>query len=126
MPGVPQENIDDIWPLVEIAMSGTVHEPGFDINYYKEKCLTGDLILWVVRNGKAAIMLEVLEYPKGRCCDILTLAGYEIDSWLDELSEIEAWAKRQGCNKMTLTGRKGWVRMLSDYKIKEVVLEKEL
>ena len=54
------------------------------------------------------------------------LGGDGIDDWLKELKEIEGWASRVGCNRMILTGRAGWKKKLTDYKVKTVTMVKEL
>jgi hypothetical protein len=45
------------------------------------------------------------------------------------LPVVEAWAKRQGCSAMTLTGRHGWLRSFlpkAGYEAKWTVMGKEL
>jgi hypothetical protein len=46
--------------------------------------------------------------------------------WLDLLAPIEDWASAEGCDAMRIMGRKGWARVLPDYRVKRVVLEKEI
>ena len=121
MPGIPKENIKELWHIAEKYLVDD-----FDLDKCKEACLKGDYVFWVGRNGKVAVILEVLQYPKGLKCDIVMLAGEDIESWIEELAEIEGWAKRSGCNQMTLTGRKGWVKMLNEYRVKTVTMVKML
>lgn len=128
MPGVPLESLELIWPMAAKYFEEAAKEidDSFSIDFYKKNCLSGKYILWMGRNSKVAVILEVSEYPKGQECDIVMLAGEEIGSWIDELKEIEGWAKRAGCNRMVLTGRQGWVKVLKDYKIKTVTMVKKL
>lgn len=122
MPGIPKENIEELWYIAEKYLD----DDNFDLDKCKKAVLKDDYRLWIGRNSKVVVILEVLEYPKGKKCDIVMLAGENIETWIEELAEIEAWAKMNGCNKMTLTGRRGWVKMLSDYRIETVSMVKML
>ena len=90
MPGIPIENLETIWPMAAEHFKGKQDKDyEFNLNDYKNKCLSGEFVLWMGRNGKVAVILEVSDYHKGKECDIVTLAGDGIDSWIDELSEID-------------------------------------
>jgi len=128
VPGIPPESLDDVWLMIEPYLLRAMEkgEYGYDIEDVKISCQIGEYILWIVRNGKAAIILEVSDYLFGKQCDIVMLGGDGIDDWLKELQEIEGWASRVGCNRMILTGRQGWKKKLADYKVKTVTMVKEL
>lgn len=128
MPGIPVESLKELWPMARPYLEKAIKkgEYGYDIEDIKISCEIGEYILWIVRNGNAAIILEVSDYPFGKQCDIVMLGGDKMDGWLDELAEIEGWASRVGCNRMTLTGREGWKKKLTDYKVKTVTMVKEL
>lgn len=128
MPGIPIEHIEDVWHIVsrqfenaEYANDGT-----FDIDELKTEIMEGNKILWMGRNTKVSVILEVLDYPKGKQCDIVSLVGEDLNTWIRELEEIEDFALRAGCIKMCLTGRKAWEKILPDYSIKTVNMVKEL
>jgi hypothetical protein len=46
--------------------------------------------------------------------------------WLDLLGGIEEWAKAEGAALVRIYGRPGWVRMLRNYQVSNVVLERRL
>jgi len=124
MPGIPVENIETIWPMVSHYLDE--QELDYGEEDYKNKCLNGDYVLWVGRNGKVVVILEVSDYHKGKECDIVALGGEDIKTWIQELDEIEQWAKRSGCNRMILTGRKAWLRVLKEYRLKSIKMVKTL
>lgn len=128
MPGVPIENLEELWPMAWPYLEKAIEQGGneYHIEDVKISCEIGEYILWIVRNGKAAIILEVSDYPLGKQCDIVMLGGDGINDWLKELEEIEGWASRVGCKRMILTGRAGWKKKLTDYKVKTVTMVKEL
>ena len=51
-----------------------------------------------------------------------------IDTILDYVEDLEAWAKDQGCKKMELFARPGWEKVMKPkgYKKTHVQIEKEL
>lgn len=63
---------------------------------------------------RSALVLERVDYPQYRALHVFLAGG--------ELSEIKAYfdhqlpeiARANGCKKMTISGRRGWVRALKD------------
>jgi hypothetical protein len=52
--------------------------------------------------------------------------GRDRDEWLPLLAGLERYAKAEDCKAMRIFGRRGWERLLPDYKAARVLLEKEL
>ncbi len=46
--------------------------------------------------------------------------------WIGLLEQIEEFARAEGCEATRIIGRKGWVRVLTSYQTKRIVLEKDL
>ena len=127
MPGVPVENLEQLWPMAEpLLKKATEKDADWRIENVKFNCEIGHYILWIVRNGNAAIILEVSTYHNGKQCDIVMIGGDYMDEWITELKEIEGWAKRVGCDRMILTGRLGWQKILTEYTAKTVTMVKAL
>jgi len=55
------------------------------------------------------IITEIVNFPKKRVCNFF-LAGGSLEELEPMVPMIEAWAKEQGCNAISLVGRKGWTR----------------
>lgn len=90
-----------------LPYTGGTHELG-DIG---DMVADGSLQLWA---GEAsAALTELQEFPRMSVCHIFLAAG-EKEELHDILEEIEAWAWTRGCSRITITGRKGWVRDLAD------------
>ena len=92
------------------------------------------LDVWdAIKSGKAqffsmensAIVTEIVDYPQKSVCRIW-LAGGDMDELLEAEKHIAALAKSHGCTGMEIIGRKGWERVLTDYKPTAVVLVKDL
>ena len=54
------------------------------------------------------------------------LAGDRLDEWVDHHDQIERWAKAAGCHRIEVVGRKGWARVLPDFRIKNVTFVKDI
>jgi hypothetical protein len=46
--------------------------------------------------------------------------------WIGLLERIEEFARAEGCEATRIIGRKGWARVLTSYRTKRIVLEKDL
>lgn len=85
--------------------------------------------LWVaVADGKikAAMLTQIFEMRSGKICKALECGGEDLYSWLPLRTGIEEFAKREGCVRVIVEGRPGWSRLLPDYKMIGVTLEKRI
>ena len=78
------------------------------------------------------VVTRISDQPRGKVCEIYAAAGQgtEVVPCSSEnvkavVRRIETWAKEIGCTRMTVSGRKGWKRLL-DYAEAGVILEKTL
>jgi hypothetical protein len=87
-----------------------------------------DLWLAADEGGKvhAAEVTQIVDFPKGKTCCLVMTGGKGMRSWLWMLDEIELWAAKQGCTRMSAVGRKGWGRVLPDYEQIAIIFEKRL
>jgi hypothetical protein len=46
--------------------------------------------------------------------------------WLPLISGIEAYAREEGCTRVRIFGRKGWLRALEGFRQMNVIADKEL
>lgn len=66
--------------------------------------------LWL--GEQSAAVTEVITYPRAKALH-LWLCGGDLDEIVDEmLPRAEAWARAEGCTKLTTGGRKGWDRVM--------------
>ena len=125
------EDIDLVWgdvvPLIEKALQHAEGElvPD-DIKKHLDK---GDLRLWIALEGKetiAAMVTEVIQYPRKKIVRVITLAGRNMDMWYDFLPMIEGYAIRNGCSSLEAWSRKGMARKLKDWKHSYDIITKDL
>lgn len=68
--------------------------------------------LWAGPRG--CLVTEVLVYPQKKVLHIF-LAGGELDQLTDMHDDVIAWAKKQGCQALSLSGRHGWKKALKPF-----------
>lgn len=73
----------------------------------------GSMQLWPAPKG--AMVTQVQNYPRKRILHIY-MAGGELESLMTLQTHIEKFAQDMGCQRITLTGRRGWQRIFSNWK----------
>jgi hypothetical protein len=105
-----------------LDLGGNTHDMG-DVAQAIE---CGEAKLWATE--KALILTEVDEYPQRRVANVWLASG-DLTEILQMAPAIYDWAREQGCDTITLLGRKGWAKALvADgwSKSKMVLMEKKL
>jgi hypothetical protein len=87
-----------------------------------EGLISGSMKLWTYGDCEAALVSQIV----GDACIIITLGGSRLKDYFHYLDVIEQWAKDEGCKEMQVYGRRGWARILPDYKEKYTALAKQL
>ena len=89
-----------------------------------EGVLSGHMQLW--SNEKACAITEIVVYPNKKVFHVF-LAGGKMKQVLELHDNSLEWAKAQGCEGMTLSGRKGWTKALMSrgWQPHQTVLAKE-
>lgn len=91
---------------------------------------SGHRQLWVAWAPEGEILCGVItrlaKRRSGLHCEVEAAGGIEVWRWIGCMSVIEEYAKREGCLKVRIQGRPGWVRLLRHYRQSQVVIELEL
>lgn len=82
-----------------------------DFVHIVQGVIKGDLILWPTENS--AIVTEFHNFPNKRMLHIF-LAGGDLSEIKHLHDDVVKFAKEMGCAGLSLTGRPGWVKALSD------------
>jgi hypothetical protein len=127
---VAPDRVHEFWPhvsdLIHRAIRRTNLSHSQDIDF---DVLNGDGLLWIAWNGRAveaAATSSLIETDTEKICVLTACGGENMRRWIGLLGKIEDYAKAEGCSRVRIFGRKGWVRMLERYRIRNVILEKEL
>lgn len=90
---------------------------------------SADALLWLAWNGAAiegAAVTQVALVESGKVCIIAACGGESAKRWLWLLPRIEQYARAERCRAVRIMGRKGWSRVLPEYRACRVVMDKEL
>ncbi|MBR0756606.1 hypothetical protein JQ604_30890 [Bradyrhizobium jicamae] len=91
--------------------------------------LSGRSLLWLAWDSsaiKSAAATVLINTEAGRVCIITACGGRDMKCWLPLIDGIEAYASDEGCTRVRIYGRKGWLRVLEGYRQKHVIMDKEL
>lgn len=119
-----------IWPRVEQLVVGAITRT--DLCHTLDvvpKVMDGTAQLWLAIDGKdilAAATTLLRRTDKHLICELTALGGRDRPRWLPMLDQIEAWAKAEGATALRFFGRRGWTRVLKNYRTRHVILEKTL
>ncbi len=126
---VPSEDLLFIWsqvsPLLEKALDETYTIK--DILYGLSNDTMQLFISWNNNTVESAVVTEIANYPQAKVLRYFLAGGTNLHNWLERIQEtIEKFAKKQKCTHLEVAGRKGWVRKLKGFKMKVIILSKEI
>lgn len=128
---VPLGHVHLVWPRVADLIEAAMRRG--DLGSFAtvpSAVLTGRAQLWVAAESDgeivAAAVTELVKTARRKYCVIVAVGGHHVARWLALLAPIEDWARTEGCAAMRIMGRKGWARVLTDYRVTRIVMDKEL
>ncbi len=119
---------EDVAPMLAKA---AVHSEGeLEPEDFLEPLSTGEMQLWVAYEDddhiNAAMVTQFIQYPQKKILRIISLAGEDFKKIKNFQAVIEGFAIKYGCTAIELWGRKGWKKLLPDWKDAYTVYTKEL
>ena len=119
---------EDVAPMLAKA---AVHSEGeLEPEDFIEPLSTGEMQLWVAYknddNINAAMVTQFIQYPQKKILRIISLAGEDFKEIKNFQAMIEGFAIKYGCTAIELWGRKGWKKLLPEWKDSYIVYTKEL
>lgn len=121
--------VDEMWPHVSAWLEAACERCGdWTIEALRTSLDREEMLLWIVWDGerlRSATVTELVIVPKGKICRVVVHGGADVH-WSTAIKPIEQYAKDAGCVAMRVDGRKGWARVLSDYELNWITLEKRL
>lgn len=109
-------------PLIAKALR---YQDEHDLDYVKREIEERRAQLWHGRHS--VIVTRIVKRLDGLACVIWLASGQMRELVEEMLPDVEAWAKENGCLKVVIVGRKGWVRKLKrQYTATHIVMERAL
>ena len=96
---------------------------------FYEAITNGDMQLWTaIKDNEimASMVTQIVPYPRKRVLRIISIAGEGMDQWIGYIPLIEDWALSMGCTSLECWGRKGWLKVLKDWKCSYHIITKDL
>ena len=125
------EDVAYVWEeVVPLLARVAPHTEGeLEPDDYIEPLTHGDMQLWVVIENKqviAALVTQIVPYPQKKVLRLISLAGEDFQEIKDFLEMVEVFALKNECSALEMWGRKGWKKLLSDWKDSYIVYTKDL
>jgi hypothetical protein len=127
--GVKADNLGQVWSQVKPLLSKAL-APRETIDRVLTDIYTKQKQLWISIEGpmiEAALTTEIVTEGDRKICNIAHVGGTGLNNWLPYFDLLDTWARAEGCSIIRVAhGRPGWQRILNDFKVTRVTLEKEL
>lgn len=129
---VSPEDVPYLWDSVgPMIAKVTKHSEGeLETDDFLEQLIDGYMQLWIVTEDKKIIVsmvTQIIDYPQKRILRLIALAGKDfIEVHNNFIDMLESYAIKKQCSALELWGRKGWKKMLPDWKDSYIVFTKDL
>jgi hypothetical protein len=127
---VDPARVREVWPHVAARIAQAMRRGRMgDVADVERRLRSGAALLWLVWDGEqvlAATVTELAGASGEKVCTIVACGGKGLARFRHLIGDLERWAAREGCTRMRICGRKGWARVLPDYRVACVIIEKAL
>ena len=126
------EDVECVWDKVEPILARVVSrsEGELETDDIFDLVAEGRMQLWIVVKDKesiAALVTQIITYPQKRVLRLVSLAGEGIQEFIHFLDTIVlSFAIQKGCTALELWGRKGWKKLLPEWKSEYIVYTKDI
>ena len=128
---VSPDDVPYIWEKIhDHLVSMTPHSEGeLEPDDFYEAISEGEMQLWIALEEKellASMVTQIVTYPRKRVLRIISISGDDMYKWIDYIPTVEDWALSLGCTSLECWGRKGWLKVLKDWKCSYHIITKDL
>jgi hypothetical protein len=91
--------------------------------------LGANAYLWLATDAGAvlaAAVTQVTQQNGDRLCTIVACGGRDFARWGGLIDGLESYARAENCARMEIAGRPGWLRRLPGYRLRKIVIAKDL
>lgn len=94
------------------------------------KLAVGEGTLWVAYdNGRfvGGAITQIYDHCGFRAIQLVALGGVEFERWHDEMNKwLTVYGKLHGAKRIEFYGRRGWEKILPEYKLNRIMMVREL
>jgi len=127
---IDPQMVGRIWFRAEDFIRAAVEKCGdWTLREITDALAEGRMLLWLIVEGadiRAAFVTHVTINSKNeKVCDLIAYGGTRADHLIET---VEAYASAEGCERVRISGRKGWRRAMEKFGYREpfIVLEKKI
>ena len=125
------EDVAYIWEDVAPMLARvTPHTEGeLEPDDFIEPLTHGEMQLLIAiehREIIAALITQIIPYPQKRVLRLISLAGEDFNKFKDFVAMVESFAINSECSSLEMWGRKGWKKLLPDWKDSYIVFTKDI
>jgi len=122
---VNPSDVHKTWPLARDLIRAAIERTDLsDFSDIESDVLAGNQLLWLAISDH--VEAAATTHLSRNVCTLTACSGHARERWLPLFDRIEKYAKDEGCHAMRIYGRIGWQRVLKDYKVEHIILEKAL
>jgi hypothetical protein len=132
---VPGSHVESVWDSVKDFLTPAVKVTnGRYMLYDVYAAIKAERMqLWIAFNDEREVLgcevTSITDYPSRRVLTSVFTGGRKINLWKNEMMGILVqWAEDNQCTAIEGYGRKGWIRMLDAYGVKQslILFEKDI
>ena len=122
--------VERLWPLVSHHIRRAMERGGMG-RFADVECdvLGANAYLWLAIDAGAvlaAAVTQVTQRNDQRLCTIVACGGRDWARWGGLIDGLEEYARAENCARMEIAGRPGWLRRLPGYRLRKIVIGKDL
>jgi hypothetical protein len=122
--------VSKIWPHISHMIARAMDRGGMGRFEDVERDVLGNnSYLWLAMEGNsllASAVTKVTTEKLYRLCTIVACCGHDWERWGMLIEGLERYARAEGCERIEICGRPGWLKRLPDYRLAKIVIRKEL
>lgn len=126
---VPPDDVKKFWKHVRAFIIEAMFRGGGEYGSVRRSVFDGLAQLWIVWDDAkivAAAVTSLGTVNDEKTCTIVACGGDDFSCFGHFVTDLEQFAKAEGCVAVRINGRPGWKRVLAGYDLQSVVLRKEL
>lgn len=126
---VDPKNVHQIWAQARPFIKAAIERTGLsEFEDIERDVISGDQLLWLALSDhiEAAATTQLIKTSGKPVLVVTACSGADRARWLPLFAKIEKYGKDEGCKCVRIYGRKGWERVLNNYRVEHVILERQL
>ena len=128
---INQNEVEAVWPhIVEHLERAVAFSDGeIETEDFLPFLLNEEMQLWVAVGGGecvAAMVTQIIVYPRKKILRVIAIGGRDMKIWMQHIDMLENYALAMGCTELEAWTKRGFLRVLKDWKMSHIVIKKDL